>query len=421
MPEKIAIIGGGIGGLTTAYLLNQKYDITLFEKDNRLGGNAHTHKTSNGESIDIAVAAYSKYVSRNFLKLCDKLNVKMVIRPADSLLSVHNLETKEGVYLTPLSPKGLLSQKLAMFRPKLFIDIYNAALSMFELGKLMEEGKLNGLTIKEAFSLIPKLNGITEILTMAPLCLLSSMYYEEVMNGPAEYFIGKMSAFGQFNPIPQMFGLYFPKNLTRSYVDALSSHFSDKIVLNSNIKSVARNNGSVTLKMDDGEESTFDKVVFACNADQALALLEKPTDDEKRLFGPWKYKEGLMVVHRDDSSFPKRELCQAWTCLQSTDNGTPHFSISCCCWRLCPGVSNKSEYFSTQHPNFPIKEDLIDYKKYFRTPLYDFNSFSTIKELPSLNGKMNSYYCGSHFGYGLHDDAVTSGIEVAKLLGIDWD
>ncbi len=127
----------------------------------------------------------------------------------------------------------------------------------------------------------------------------------------------------------------------------------------------------------------------------------------------------LMVVHRDNSFSPKRELCQPWTCIQSNRNGKPHFSISYCCRLFSPAVSKNSEYFSTQHPNFAIREDLIDFQKYFRVPFYDFNSFSTIKELPSLNGKMNSCYCGSHFGYGLHGDAVNSAIEVAKQLGID--
>ena len=76
---------------------------------------------------------------------------------------------------------------------------------------------------------------------------------------------------------------------------------------------------------------------------------------------------------------------------------------------------------ATQHPNFDIKGELFEFEKRFRTPIYDFDSYPTIKELPSLNGNMNSYYCGSHFGFGLHNDAVSSAMEVGKMLGIEWD
>ncbi|MBU1172587.1 MAG: FAD-dependent oxidoreductase [Proteobacteria bacterium] len=421
MNKKIAIVGGGIGGLTAAYLLNKKYDITLFEKENRIGGNAYTHKTQSGESLDIAVGAYSRFVSQNFLKLCKRINVKMIKQPSRALLSIHNLETHDGIYLTPLNLKGLMTQKFALYRSSARdYSISKTVLAMKKIIRLFDEGKLKGLSMAEAFQLMPELDKTGQIFLMSPLCLLSSMYYEEILKGPAEFFIGKIKAMRQFEPMPQMLGLYFPKNFTKSYVDALAANYPDKIIYNSNIKSIKRNNGNVTVKMNDGNESTFDFIVFACNADQALNLLENPTPDETRLLGNWKYKEGLMVVHKDKSKFPPRELCQSWTCLQSTRNGNPHFSISLCSWMFSPAVSNKCEFIGTQHPNFPINKILIDFKTYLRTPIYDFDSFKTIKELPSLNGKMKSYYCGSHFGFGLHDDAVTSAINVAKELGINW-
>lgn len=86
-------------------------------------------------------------------------------------------------------------------------------------------------------------------------------------------------------PIYQLAGLHFPRNFTSSYVEAISSDFKDKIKLNLKIKSIARNSGQVTVKMEDGQKHVFDNVVFACNADQALALLEKPTAKEKKLLG----------------------------------------------------------------------------------------------------------------------------------------
>jgi len=84
-------------------------------------------------------------------------------------------------------------------------------------------------------------------------------------------------------------------------------------------------------------------------------------------------------------------------------------------------VPEDSPYFSSQHPNFPIAEDKIEFTTVLRTPIFDFSSVPTIKELPGLNGTRHSYYCGSHFGVGLHEDAVTSAINAAKMLGATWE
>ena len=216
-----------------------------------------------------------------------------------------------------------------------------------------------------------------------------------------------------------MLNLRMPKDHTASYVNAMASHFKDRIVLNSKITSVARSNEGITLKMDNGQQLPFDKIIFACNPDQALSLLEKSTDQEKRLLGAWKYLNGRIVVHTDSSYLPRRELCQSWTCLQSTENGQPHFSISGCTWML-PGVSSNSKYISTQHPNFPIRDDLVEFETVLRTPIFDHDSVRTIEDLPTLNGTMNSYYCGSYFGSGLHEAAVASAIAVARDLDVDW-
>ena len=154
MTEKIAIIGGGIGGLTAAYLLNPHYDITLFEKDNRLGGNAYTYDTTDGETVDIAVAAYQRLVSGNFLKLLSELKVKTAIQPASVFLTVHDLETKQGLYSTPFSLKGLIAQKFALFREPRAKDSQMTIKAVKQAINMMKEGKLKGLSVAEAIALL---------------------------------------------------------------------------------------------------------------------------------------------------------------------------------------------------------------------------------------------------------------------------
>ncbi len=142
MKEKIAIVGGGIAGLTAAYLLNEKHDITLFEKEGRLGGNAYTYRTSDGEGIDMAVASFVQ--APIMVKLLKRINVKVIRQPASALLSIHDMETNTGFYLTPLNWSGLVAQKFAIMGYKATVNIWAAAWTMLGLIRMLQQGKLAG-------------------------------------------------------------------------------------------------------------------------------------------------------------------------------------------------------------------------------------------------------------------------------------
>ena len=416
--KKIAIIGGGIGGLTAAYLLHSSHDITLYEKSNRLGGNAYTHQTKTEEVLDIAVGSVLGRVAENFLRLLREVNAPMVRQPKASLMSLYDLKTGKGMYPSFFNLKAMAVQGLSMV--KVLPSYVRTLIFNRRAVRLLDQGRLEGVSVGEMFDLLPGLSRFEQLIVMAPFCLLSSMAYAEVLEGPAEYFVGKMKAHAIFNPFVTMVENHFPKNFTRSYVDALADHFRDKVVLNANIEKVTRSDDRVRVEMADGDVFLYDDVVFACNADQTLRLIGDPTPEETRLLGSWKYRDVTMVVHRDHTHSPRRVLCQPWNCIQSASNGTPHFSISYATWLLSPGVENKGTYISTQHAGFPINEELVDCRRTFRVPFYDFSAFAAMKELPRLNGKKHSYFCGSHFGYGLHGDAVNSAVRVARDLGVMW-
>jgi predicted NAD/FAD-binding protein len=416
MSGKIAVIGGGIAGLTAACLLRRKYDVWLFEKDDRLGGNACTITSSDGLSFDIAAAVFGRKSYPNFVRLLKELGVKTCSLSGGGA-GWRNLDTGEGANFS-WSLRGMIAQRFAMFYPRAFYEFAAAFLNNLRGKRYYREGKFGGLTMEEAFETLPPYKGETRLMFMFAMCLVSSMYYDEIMRAPAPFFFGKMDKHSDFfeNPV---FNLFQSRDNTRGYVEALASGLGDRIVLSSRIASVARGETEVVLKMEDGSEARFDKVVFACNADQALKLLERPTDEERRLLGPWKYKDGPIVVHKDRSSFPEKEYYNLFTFLYTNRDGRIHTSVNGHIRNL-RSVPDDCKYISSQHPNFPIAEDLVEFKKVFRTPVFDTDNVATIKELPSLNGKMNSYYCGSHFGYGLHEDCVTSANEVAKRLGAEW-
>ena len=155
----------------------------------------------------------------------------------------------------------------------------------------------------------------------------------------------------------------------------------------------------------------YDKVILATGADQALALLEKPTSIENTLLSPWKYNRSPVILHTDSSYFPDKNLWGLYTFLYTGSNNVFNTSMN---GFVAEGV------IGTQYPNFPIKEETIIVKKEFLTPIFDRNSVKTIGSLYKLNGEQNTYFCGSYFGYGLHEDAVRSAVEIANLLGVDF-
>jgi predicted NAD/FAD-binding protein len=285
--------------------------------------------------------------------------------------------------------------------------------------RLLEAGDLKGLSVADALQKIPQLTGEAKLIFIGDLCLISSMHCEDVLDSPVEFFIEKLKTHDDLLPPKAVFSVHFTKNRTKSYVEALSSGYKDRIMFNAAIKTVGRQDNKITLMMENGERVFFDKVVFACNADQALALLEAPTAAEEKLLGAWKYTEGTIIVHSDHSHFPQKAFMNGYTFLYKEKGRYLETSISGSLWIL-PGVSARCNLISTQHPNIPIDKDRIVFEKVFRTPLFNFDSCSTIGDLPTLNGTNNTYYCGSHFGFGIHEDAVTSAIAVAEKLNVHF-
>jgi uncharacterized protein len=408
MTEKIAIIGGGIGGLMAAYLLDKKYKITLFDKDSRLGGNAYTLNTKDGNAFDMSVFAFSESSYPNFFKLLAELDIGYdAMNIKDLGVTYYNLDKKKTNVFAPFT------WNLRYSIPSFFTGLKMGR--KLQIGiQMLDQGKLEGLTTGEALDLIPGLGkGLTYFRIVGIICLAASMLFEEVLASPAPFFFGKLKKHfiaGDFRVM---------KKKTQSYVDAMAEAIKGEIQLNATIQGIKRSENEVSLQMNDGESRSFDKVVFACNADQVLDLVETPTDEEVKLLGTWKYKDGLVVVHQDYSNFPKRSLLKMYDYLYTHRDGKYATSINAT-YGHQSGVSRDCRHLGTQHPNFPIDEELVEFKKVFRTPIYDPASFDTVGLLPSLNGKMNSYYCGSHFGYGLHEDAVRSAVAVAAELGVQW-
>jgi predicted NAD/FAD-binding protein len=415
MSGRIAVIGGGAAGLAAGHFLRRDFELTLFEKESRLGGNAYTFTARDGQEVDIAVAAFGRAGYSHFFRLLDELGI--ATRPsAGAFMSLHDLDSRQGIYVTP-SLRGLRAQRFRMLRPSQLRPFWELSRELAAARRIQQAGGFGDLTVREALHLLPRIAGDAETIFLCALCLLSSMSAEEVLEAPARFFFEKIAV---HNDVMSPKAIYSVRTLpggTRSYVSALARAFGDRIVRNARIRAVLRDDDRIRIVSDHGEAG-FDKVIFACNADQALELLDEPTPLERELLSAWRYKDGRLVVHRDHAAFPRRELMQAYTFLYRRRNGAFSTSVNGSLW-FEPGVPGSCDLIASQHPNFPIREDRIELDTVLRTPIFDFRSCATTTRLPGLNGVRNTYFCGSHFGHGLHEDAIRSAADVARALGVE--
>ncbi|MCZ7581903.1 MAG: FAD-dependent oxidoreductase [Deltaproteobacteria bacterium] len=191
MSARVAIIGGGIAGLTAAYLLRRRYEITLFEKSHRLGGNAFTYDTRDGHSPDIAVAAFGKAGYPLFYRLLDELRIGTAMCPS-SYMSFHDLDTRNGLYITP-GIRGLMAQGFSLLNPAHLKSFSRLFQGLKEAQRRRAAGTFDGKTLAEALEGIPQISGETRIIFLCALCLLSSMDAQDILASPAWFFFEKLA------------------------------------------------------------------------------------------------------------------------------------------------------------------------------------------------------------------------------------
>lgn len=226
--KKIAVIGGGIAGLTAAYLLHEKYDVTLFEKSDTLGGNAYTLTTPGGEKMDIATAIFGKYSYRNLFKLFRKLHIDTTaalrMGPFNATgpgIGYYNLDTKHGMFFTPPF-KGLLAQHFAILRPHYFMSVLRLMRGLKRAQAAAGRGDLDGLTLEEALRKVPRLQGDAKLMFIGCLCLMTSMHCNDVLDAPAVFVLEKLKVYDDLiPPTPKaLLSLHFSRSTVRRVMSA---------------------------------------------------------------------------------------------------------------------------------------------------------------------------------------------------------
>lgn len=416
--QKLAVIGGGVAGIVSAYMLQNKYRVTLFDQNDYLGGHTNSIEITRGPDAGLAVdtgfivlndATYPLF--QNFLA-----SLGVETRVAEMSFGFQCLQS--GLVYAGNDLNGLFAQRRNLVSPSFFSFLLEIARFSKKARNDLDSGTVPSVTLGEY---LQQGNFSTFLIDNYLLPMAAAIWSTPTLRAaefPAEAFLHFFRNHGllSLRHRPQwktVVGGSF------AYVKAFQRNFCGKVQLNTGVEKVFREAEGIRLQFADGLNEQFDQVVLATHADQALRLLGDPSVDEQRLLSPWKYQHNHTVLHTDSTLLPEqRAAWSAWNFTREADGDAGSRPVFVSYYmNLLQGFHAEQDYCVTLNRRKSIRPESVIAEFDYQHPQYSFASLATQTELPSLNGQRNSWFCGSYFGYGFHEDAVRSAVDVAENLG----
>lgn len=418
-PLRIAVVGCGVAGLTAAWLLGRKHEVQLFEKNDYAGGHTRTltvpYGVDAGTPVDTGFIVMNHRNYPHFTKVLEQLGVAL----EDSSMTFSFYDQQTGYGYAGNSLTSLFPSLTYYFRPQhwSFVkDLWRfARIGYRDLNSGYLEGKSLGKYCKKRGFSQAFLNNYLYPMGAA----IWSSPIEEMHRFPAQPYLHFLENHGllRLTNRPQW---KFVKGGSRSYVRAMLSQFEHAPQLNAAPAGIRRSKDGVTLVTHEGESLEFDHVVIGAHADEALKLLIDPSKQETEQLSPWRYQPNEVVLHTSPTHLPpNRKLWASWNFMREPGQSDKRpVSVSYYMNRL-QNLQTENDYVVTLNPGVEIPEEHVINRTTLTHPLYSFESMDTQAKLRANNGKMNTWFCGSYFGYGFHEDAVRSALEVAAGFGIE--
>lgn len=410
----IAIIGTGIAGLTCAYKLHKHHNIQVFESASRLGGHTATVDVSlDGRDyrIDTGFIVYNDRTYPHFVRLLDELGVET--QPSEMSFSVKCTDT--GLEYGGANLNTLFAQRSNLFKPRYWHMLYDIvrfnkqALHDAEDDQVPDEMTL-GTYLRN--------NGFSDLFVSHYLLPMGSAIWSataaDMRDFPARLFITFFKNHGLLSVSnrPQWRVLVGGSN---QYLAPITSGYADRIHLNSHIEKVSRDDRGVTLHFNNGEQQLFDQVIFACHSDQALALLEAPSEKEQAILAAIPYQNNVVTLHTDATLLPNAQ--PAWSSWNYSVNAhTSRLPILTYNMNILQNIQSEHNFLVTLNADHMINPDKILGQYQYAHPQFSTAAYQAQKRWHEINGTHNTWYCGAYWRNGFHEDGHVSGLRVVKHL-----
>ena len=411
--KKIAIIGSGISGLSASLFLSKSFDVHLFEKNKILGGHTRTIKLKNSDNNSLCIdTGFIVLNNKNYPDLVSFFKF-LDVDTENSNMSFSVSCKSPNLEYGGTSLNSLFAQRKNIFSIKFILLLFEIR-RLYKIGREIDLNFNEDLTVEEFLSMNNFSNEIREFHIYPLISSIWSNNTKDVKNFPLISFLQFFNNHGLFsiNNRPKW---KFVSGGSYSYVQALIKKKLFKYSTNFQIKKIMRNDGKIQIIDNNDKIQVFDKVVFATHADQAMQLLENPTANERNVLSIFQYTKNKAYLHSDDRLMPKKKLAwSSWNFLQKIHKNDD-FSLTYWMNNL-QKINDSTNYFVSINPAIEPM-NIID-KTVFEHPIFSIETVKAQKKLSSIQGTLNTFYCGSYCGYGFHEDGIQSASHIAKILNV---
>jgi predicted NAD/FAD-binding protein len=412
--QKAAIIGTGIAGMASAHFLRDRYDLTLYERNDYVGGHTNTVTVDEGGRevpIDAGFMVYNEVTYPNLTELFRELGVPTM--PTSMSFSVQHRPS--GLEWCGTGIRGLFAQKRNVFRPEFYRFLGEVNRFNKEAVEVLDEPGTGEVSLAEFAA---REGYSAEFLERYLIPMSSAVWSTEpgrMLDFPAATLVRFFLNHG-FLGLNTQHQWRTVVGGSRSYRDRLIAPFRDGIHVGRAAARVTRVGTTVMVTDRSGHSEPYDAVVLACHADEALGLLDAPTSAEAGLLGKFRYQENVATLHTDASVMPRaKRAWSSWNYRVERRNGellpsTVYYMNS------LQKVSDRKDYFISIGDPGAVDPGAVLKTIVYTHPLFTVETARAQRDLPSLNAGGPVYFCGSYFRYGFHEDALNSAIDLSRVL-----
>jgi predicted NAD/FAD-binding protein len=416
---RIAVIGGGIAGMMSWYLLRRQHDVTLFEANAYLGGHTAT--------VDVTVAGQNYAIDTGFIvfndwtyPLFNKFLLELGVDSQHTTMSFAVSAPQANLEYNGNNLRTLFAQKRNLLRPSFWrmlrdiVRFNKTAKAMLVANDVDLDLPIDQFLTKHKFG-----KELRDHYLLPMGAAIWSAGLTAMPEFPLRFFLQFCKNHGLLNITdrPQWSVI---KGGSREYVNALLKKCGQGgILLDRPVQKVTRTAEGVAITALDGSVSYYDQVVFACHSDQALAMLADATADERKVLGGIAYQPNEVVLHTDERLLPVRKAAwAAWNYLlgkSSQQSATLSYNMN-----ILQGLVDAPTFVVTLNATEQIQPEKILRKFSYAHPVYNHSTLASQQQRSLINGVNRSYFCGAYWYNGFHEDGVRSAVDVAEMLGVKF-
>ena len=412
---RIAIVGGGIGGLSAAWLLSRRHEVVLYEANDRLGGHTDTHRVDiDGRTlrVDTGFIVHNPVHYPLLTRLFDTLGVAS----QQTTMSFSVQDAASGLEYNATSLDTLFCQRRNLLSPRFWGMLRDLARFYRSAPALLDDAG-EGPTLGEYLDANGYGDTFRDLHLVPKASALWSSPAADILRFPAKYLVGFMA-----NHHMLQLGGRPPWRVvaggSRTYVEAMAARWQVQVRLRAPVRAVVRDERGVVVRCDGGYER-FDHVVLACHSDQALALLEDASEREREILGAIGYQSNDTVLHTDASLLPvHRKAWAAWNAHLPADPAQA-CTVSYC-MNLLQRLDVPTPLVVTLNRSRDIDPARVLVRRNYRHPVYTHAAVAAQARRHEIQGVNRTWFSSAYWGWGFHEDGMRSGVEVANALGATW-